>query len=435
MTGLGPGHQGILGHLAPGIDPISGYPPDPSIYPVKNEYFAGVINAKNTSTGAALQAYCIDLHTATFPGLGYALGTWDASNVPNVGYVARILNEFYPHVPNAPAGAPTPDAKAAAVQAAIWFFTDNYVLDVADPVHPYTVGIVNQVLAEGPLTPPVLPLTITGPSTGPAGMAIGPFTINTTAATVTVSVTGGSLFSDSAMTHPVPNGSTIASSTPLFLLRSSPGPASIDVTANIMAATGEVLLYEAANPENPDPVAAQKLILASEGEVTKTVSVQVTAFDTGSLTVTKTIGGPASGLQGQVIITVTCNSVALEPFVIPAGATGSVSKTYHNIETPATCVITETADGANASLTAQVTNASQTIQIPADQTPDNGPSPAPTPILDVYQKIPELPNTGSGPGGGWGFTSWLVALLALLSLSAGGLALAIRHRRAGFTRP
>ena len=44
----------------------------------------------------------------------------------------------------------------------------------------------------------------------------------------------------------------------------------------------------------------------------------------GSLTVTKTIAGPAAGQQGPIAITVTCDGVELQPvFQIPAGATGS----------------------------------------------------------------------------------------------------------------
>ena len=48
------------------------------------------------------------------------------------------------------------------MQAAIWFFSDRYVLDINDPVYAATVAIVNQVIAEGPLVKPPPPsLTIT----------------------------------------------------------------------------------------------------------------------------------------------------------------------------------------------------------------------------------------------------------------------------------
>ena len=41
--------------------------------------------------------YCIDINTDTYIGNGYALGTWNAANVPHIGYVARILDEYYPN--------------------------------------------------------------------------------------------------------------------------------------------------------------------------------------------------------------------------------------------------------------------------------------------------------------------------------------------------
>ena len=47
--------------------------------------------------------YCIDILTLTYGGVGYNLGTWDASNVNNVGFVAYLLNHYFPNVPTAPA--------------------------------------------------------------------------------------------------------------------------------------------------------------------------------------------------------------------------------------------------------------------------------------------------------------------------------------------
>jgi TQXA domain-containing protein len=61
------------------------------------------------------------------------LGTWNSANVPNVDYVGRLLNDYYPNT-NEPASL-TGGPKAAAVQAAIWYFTDKYVLRADDPLH------------------------------------------------------------------------------------------------------------------------------------------------------------------------------------------------------------------------------------------------------------------------------------------------------------
>ena len=72
---------------------------------------------------------------------GYALGTWDAASVPNVGWVARLLNEYYPST-DEPKGLTDLNQKAAAVQAAIWFFSDRFVLATSDPLYPTVTEIV-----------------------------------------------------------------------------------------------------------------------------------------------------------------------------------------------------------------------------------------------------------------------------------------------------
>ena len=55
--------------------------------------------------------------------------------------------------------------RAAAVQAAIWFFSDNYVLQPDDPVRPYTEAIVAAVLDAGPLPEPSPPNLVIDPTT------------------------------------------------------------------------------------------------------------------------------------------------------------------------------------------------------------------------------------------------------------------------------
>jgi hypothetical protein len=121
MTGTGPG-QGVAGGIAPvggSFDPLAGYRADiPAGFQLLNEGFAGVITGRAQGNGDTLSMYCIDIRTSTYPGIGYENGTWDASNVPNVGYVARLLNGYYP-ITGEPAAAPNVNARAAAVQSAI----------------------------------------------------------------------------------------------------------------------------------------------------------------------------------------------------------------------------------------------------------------------------------------------------------------------------
>ena len=126
--------------------------------------------ASRPDGGATLNLYCIDINTDTWGGIGYALGTWDASNVPNVGYVARILNEYYPNT-DQPALA-NDNETAAAVQAAIWFFSDRYVLNTSDPLHDAVAAITAKIINEGPLVQPpppsltITPATVSGPRQG-----------------------------------------------------------------------------------------------------------------------------------------------------------------------------------------------------------------------------------------------------------------------------
>ena len=154
MSGTGSG-QGVTGFIADAgnsFDPVTeGYPtgnPTTGFSP-KNEGFAGIIFGTATDgSNTQLSLYCFDINTNTSPGINYALGTWNASNVPNVNYVAQVLNNYYPKT-NEPAALTDPNQKAAAVQAAIWFFSDRYVLNTSDPLHDVVSGIAAAVIAEG----------------------------------------------------------------------------------------------------------------------------------------------------------------------------------------------------------------------------------------------------------------------------------------------
>ncbi len=117
-----PGQEGY-----PSSNPTTGFQP-------QDEWFAGIILGTPASGGSELRLYCIDLHTETWDGIGYGLGDWSDADVPNVGYVARVLADYYPNT-NEPSALTDINEKAAVVQAAVWFFTDRYVLSTSDPLH------------------------------------------------------------------------------------------------------------------------------------------------------------------------------------------------------------------------------------------------------------------------------------------------------------
>ena len=104
--------------------------------------------------------YCIDILTPTGVGYGYTLGTWGEANVTNVGHVALLLGQYYPNTALPTIGVNGINNvadQAAAVQAAIWYFSDNYVLAPGDPLLPAVTAIVNAVRVQTPAPAPTPP--------------------------------------------------------------------------------------------------------------------------------------------------------------------------------------------------------------------------------------------------------------------------------------
>jgi hypothetical protein len=138
---------------------------------------------------------------------------------------------------------------------------------------------------------------------------------------------------------------------------------------------------------------AQRLILAQSAQVTTTVSAALELFDTASLVVSKSIGGAGAGAQDDIRVTVSCGGTPLPDFVILARATGTQTKTYAGIETPSTCTITESANGADGSVSVVTTGGSQTVTLAADEQPDDVVDAAP--ISDTYELLPTTTGNGS----------------------------------------
>ena len=118
-------------------------------------------------------------------------------------------------------------------------------------------------------------------------------------------------------------------------------------------------------------------------------------FVPGSLLVRKTIAGPAAGQQGAITIHTVCNDKALTPdLVIRAGAlTGVYTQPYDQIPAPATCTVTETADGHTSAVSVVVKGSGQTVSVPAGDI-------AEADISDTYGLLPgqlEVTKTIAGP--------------------------------------
>ncbi|MCQ1951636.1 thioester domain-containing protein [Arthrobacter sp. zg-Y859] len=353
MTGTGVG-TAATGGIPPAGETfdISAYPPDvPPTYEEDNPSFAGTILTADEE-GNTQEMYCIDIRTSTYSGLGYESGTWSEANVPNVGYVNRVLNSYYPDQPGLPAEAADDATRAAAVQAAIWFFSDGFVLQDTDPLRALTQGIIDAVLAAGPLTEPPPPdVSIDPPvAAGPVDGVTGPFTVTAGGgAGLTVEAPAGfALFTDPAGTVPLVN--PVPSGTQVWVRSTAqtPDPAVITASAVVPVETGIVYLYAG---NNPDVTVAQKLILAANAEIESNAQATAEFFVAGDLTVNKTFAGEAVGSQGAIILTVDCGPVGTFVFEIPAGATTPVTETVTDLPVGTVCLVTEEVTGSTTAVT------------------------------------------------------------------------------------
>ena len=179
----------------------------------------------------------------------------------------------------------------------------------------------------------------------------------------------------------------------IWLTSTGPTTAVLQASAQAHVPRGNVYLYDGFSAQE----AAQKLILAESATLTTTVSSTAEFLAPGKLVVTKTIGGPLAGSQGEIVIHSECDGIALTPdFVIPAGATGQHSKTYEPIGAGSKCIVTETANGASSAIEVIVTGDGQQVTIP----PGGSTS---VDITDTYNNAPGslvVRKTIAGPGAG-----------------------------------
>lgn len=329
----------------PAADPTSGY------QPLSN--FAGtIITASISNPALTAEMYCINLRVPTYGGIGYESGTWDESAVPNIGYVTHILNAYYPTT-GEPAGLSV-NQRAAAVQAAIWYFTDGYVVSsTSSAIRTAAASIVAAAQANGPVAEPPAPdVTITPlASSAPVGEVAGPFVVDAeNAAQVTVSVPAGAeMFADETATTPLANPSVVAAGTAVWVR--SVGTAASETVLRARAVVtvqrGEVYLYDGYTPGLED---AQRLILANTTELDGTAQATASFFAVGALTVGKVFTGEAAGDQGAGQLAIDCGDGYTFVQEVPAGATAETTFTFPGIPVGRTCVVTEPVTGASTTV-------------------------------------------------------------------------------------
>ncbi len=103
----------------------------------------------------------------------------------------------------------------------------------------------------------------------------------------------------------------------------------------------------------------------------KTVEADITntyEFAPGSLTVTKTIAGPAATQQAGISILVDCGSDNIFGLQIPEGApAGPVPDTFHDIPAGSTCTVVEIHDGHSETVDVERVGDGQKVKVPAGE--------------------------------------------------------------------
>jgi hypothetical protein len=346
--------QAVGGFLASDdFDPLDGYPAGiPAGATEHDASFAGTIAVEDTLTGRTGVTYCIDLLTETQVGVNYKMGAWSDAEVPNLGYIAYILRNYFPTTGN-PAAATSNNQRAAAVQAAIWFFSDRYVLDTTSPIRPLTQAIVTDTLDNGPAGEPRRPgLTVTpNQSAAPAtGEIVGPFHVAADGPS-TIHSYGVDVFTDSGGEHRLEDGDEIQPDATLWARSvSDTAPQGFVLERQVTVLVSTVYLYDGSNPGLDS---AQKLVLAQDADLTRRAGALLTPFPAGALEVTKTIGGSGAGLQDEITIEVRCTDPNGEldqtyrRTLDPRSAAGRHLFRIGGILAGATCTITEAANGDN----------------------------------------------------------------------------------------
>ncbi|WP_374460448.1 thioester domain-containing protein [Microbacterium sp.] len=381
--------------------------PTPGAYPATGASVEAVspqlITIADPVSGATASAYCIDFSTETGIGAGYNIGEWDASNVPNLDYINYILNNYFPfNTANPLSGLPL-SQQVAAVQSAIWYFSDGFVLATGTnaTIRNATAAVVQAALDSGGLPEPALPTLAIDPDTTTVpedGSIVGPFTVSGTTSGTLDAAVGVEVFLDQAGTQPVPVGTAVAAGTQLWARWTGPAAPvnGFRITAQASLTQGTVYLYDTESSDRP---AAQKLVLAQTTTLPLRTGVRATPYASGEVSVQKIIAGDGAGLQDAITIDLACTPAPAEGVVvsatIPAGATSADPVVFTGLPDGATCTVSESADGANDA----VTLAAQTIE-PETVTVDAAATePVVVTVTNTYDPV-ETPSNGGGGGEG-----------------------------------
>lgn len=250
--------------------------------------------AQDTGT---LLTYCIAFNDPLSRTDPYTEVPFADTKIPDAARakILWILGHSRPNVPDAQvlamAGITGAVSNPAAVvyagtQAAIWHFSDGLTMTARQANTEFTAAqytaiqqVYNFLTSEantGLNGPPTL--TITPPSAnGMVGDVLGPFTVKTSAPSISLTVTGGATLLGPDKTTPV---TTVVDGGQFFVKPGSAGTATVTGTGQGFISEGRAFIVPDQQPTAVKPnsvVQAQKLILAQLKPQQVKVSVQVTA--------------------------------------------------------------------------------------------------------------------------------------------------------------
>ena len=209
--------------------------------------------------------------------------------------------------------------KAMGTQAAIWHFTDGFELSTGAGENPANVianyETILAAVADGldGFGEPTVTLAITPPASteGEVGEVVGPYVVDTTAATVTVTPSEGVTLVDS---EGAPFTGDIVDGTELWLSSDSEGAGSITATASATATAGRVFLADG----------QQSLILAAPVTVNATAEA-VVSFTPGPppTTAPPTTAPPTTVPETTTTVPITpSTSEVTPPTTVPVTPSG-----------------------------------------------------------------------------------------------------------------
>jgi hypothetical protein len=289
--------------------------------------YSGIANVVQTTGG---DAYCADLFTHIGIGDTIDLVPWTGTSVPaaNLPALAGIVNNEYPHATAGFTLVGTDNEKGAAVQTAVWHYSSGYDLDLTPGANPANVvadyqTILGRVAASAYPQQQPQSLTITPSSvSGVINANVGPYTVHSTLAAVTLASTGADLVDASG--HPIPN--TIGDGGQFYLRSTSVGSGSVTATASAPAGTG--LFYVRDGLQRLVAPGQDPLLLTASA--TATFGLTPPPPTTAPPVTTTTVEVSPTQVSRPAGPTVTTSAAASLVTVNAAQVSGTLPRTGHN---------------------------------------------------------------------------------------------------------